>query len=73
VSNDNGKNTIYFGSDWSFEAKWSWDEWTWTRIFGKDENTIIVSSNRANHIYDRYIITNQDENNLNTILEVIQR
>lgn len=72
VSNNNGKNTIYFGSDWSFEAKWSWDEWTWIRVFGKDKNTIIVSSNRADHIYNRYIITNQDENNLNTILEVIQ-
>jgi hypothetical protein len=25
------------------------------------------------HVYHRYIITNVDENNLNTILEIIQR
>jgi hypothetical protein len=27
----------------------------------------------ADHVYDRYIITNVDENKLNTILEVIQK
>jgi hypothetical protein len=25
------------------------------------------------HVYDRYIITNQTEDSLNTILEIIQR
>ena len=73
ISDDNGKNTIYFGSDWSFEAKGSWDEWRWTRTFGQNENTIIVLNNSIDHVYDRYIITNQTENSLNTILEIIQR
>ena len=73
VSTDNWNNTIYFGSDWNFEAKGSRDEWTWTWTFGQDENTIIVLNNNSNHVYDRYIITNVDENSLNTILETIQR
>lgn len=73
VSKDNWNNTIYFGSDWTFEAKGSWDAWKWTRTFGQDENTVIVLNNSIEHIYDRYIITNVDENNLNTILEIIQR
>ena len=70
---DNWKNTIYFSSDWSFEAKGSRDEWTWTRTFGQDENTIIVLNNNSDHVYTRYIITNKDESSLNTILEIIQR
>ena len=73
VSIDNWNNTIYFGSDWTFEAKGSWDEWKWTRTFGQDENTIIVLNNNLDHVYDRYIITSQTENFLNTILETIQR
>ena len=70
---DNWENTIYFGLDWSFKAAWSWDSWEWTRTFGQDENTVIVQNNNLNHIYHRYIITNQTENSLNTILEIIQR
>lgn len=73
ITEDNWNNTIYFGSDWNFEAKGSWDEWKWTRTFGQDKNTVIVSNNNSEHIYDRYIITNQTENSLNTILEIIQR
>ena len=73
VTEDNWNNTIYFGSDWSFDAKGSRDEWTWTRTFGQDENTVIVLNNNSDHVYDRYIITNQTENSLNTILEIIQR
>ena len=67
TSDDNGKNTIYFGSDWSFEAKWSRDEWTWTRTFGQNENTAIVLNNNIDHVYTRYIIINQTEEFLNTI------
>ena len=70
---DNWKNTIYFGSDWTFEAKGSWDEWTWTRTFGQDENTIIVLNNNSDHVYTRYIIINQTEDSLNTVLEIVQR
>lgn len=73
VSENNWNNTIYFGSDWTFKAEWSWDAWEWTRKFGQDENTIIVLNNSIDHVYDRYIITNADENSLNTILEIIQR
>ena len=73
VSTDNWDNTIYFGSDWSFEAKGSRDEWTWTWTFGRDENTIIVLNNNLDHVYDRYIITSHTENSLSTILEIIQR
>ena len=73
TSKDNWDNTIYFGSDWSFKAEWSWDAWEWTRTFGQDENTIIVLNNNLDHVYDRYIITNQTENSLSTILEIIQR
>ena len=69
----NWNNTIYFGSDWSFKAEWKWDAWEWTRTFGQNENTIIVLNNSIDHVYDRYIITEQDENSLNTILEIIQR
>ena len=73
VSENNWNNTIYFGSDWRFKAEWSWDEWEWTRTFWQDENTVIVLNNNLDHVYDRYIITNQTENSLNTILEIIQR
>lgn len=73
VSENNWKNTIYFGSDWSFKAEWSWDAWEWTRTFGQDENTVITLNNNLDHVYDRYIITSQTENSLNTILEIIQR
>jgi hypothetical protein len=34
---------------------------------------VIVLNENADHVYDRYIIINVDENNLNTILEIIQR
>lgn len=73
ISEDNWNNTIYFGSDWSFKAEWSRDAWEWTRTFGQNENTVIVLNNNLDHVYHRYIITNIDENNLNTILEIIQR
>lgn len=73
IAQDNWKNTIYFGSDWTFKAKWSWDEWEWTRTFGQNENTIIVLNNNIDHIYTRYIIINQTEDSLNTIWEIIQR
>lgn len=73
VTKQNDNNTIYFGSDHSFEAKWSRDEGTGTRSFWKDGNTIIVSDSHAEHIYSRYIITHQDEENLHTILEIIQK
>ena len=73
VSENNWNNTIYFWSDWTFRAEWFWDAWEWTWTFGQDENTIIVLNNSIDHLYDRYIITNVDENNLNTILEIIQR
>ena len=73
ISDDNGKNTIYFGSDWSFEAKWSRDAWTWTRTFGQNENTVIALNNNIDHVYTRYIIINQTEESLNTIWEIIQR
>ena len=73
VAENNWNNTIYFWSDWTFEAKWSRDEWKWTWVFWKDENTVIVSYEALPHVYDRYIIINQNENNLNTILEIIQK
>ena len=73
VANDNWKNTIFFGSDWKFEAAWSWDAWEWTWTFWNDENSVIVSDSHNNSIYDRYIITNVDDDNLNTILEIIQK
>ena len=73
ISEDNWENTIYFGSDWTFKAEWSRDAWEWTRTFGQNENTVIVLNNNLDHVYHRYIITNIDENNLNTILEIIQR
>lgn len=73
VSEDNWNDTIYFGSDWTFKAEWSWDAGEWTRTFGQDENTVIVLNNNLDHVYDRYIITSQTENSLSTILEIIQR
>ena len=73
TTEDNWKNTIYFSSNWTFEAKGSRNEWTWTRTFWQDENTVIVLNNNSDHVYDRYIITDQTENSLNTILEIIQK
>jgi len=73
ISENNWENTIYFGSDWTFKAEWKWDAWEWTRTFGQDKNTVIVLNNNLDHVYHRYIITNQTENSLNTILEIIQR
>ncbi len=73
TTQDNWNNTIYFGSDWSFKAEWSWDAWEWTRTFGQDENTVIVLNKNLEHVYHRYIITSQTENSLSTILEIIQR
>lgn len=68
----NWNKTIYFWSDWTFETKWSRDEWTWTRQFWQNENTIILINDSIPHVYDRYIITDQTENSLSTILEIIQ-
>lgn len=73
VAKDNWKNTIFFGSDWKFEAKGSWDAWEWTWTFWNNENSVIVSDSNNENVYSRYIITNVDDNNLNTILEIIQR
>ena len=73
ISEDNWENTIYFSSDWTFKAEWKWDAWEWTRTFGQDKNTVIVLNNNLDHVYHRHIITNQTENSLNTILEIIQR
>jgi len=73
ISENNWENTIYFWSDWSFEAKWSRDAWKWIRVFWQNENTVIVLNENSDHVYNRYIITNVDENNLNTILEIIQK
>jgi len=73
ISENNWENTIYFWSDWTFEAKWSRDAWKWIRVFWQNENTIIVLNENSDHVYNRYIITNVDENNLNTILEIIQK
>ena len=73
VSENNWNNTIYFGSDWSFKAEWSWDAWEWIRTFGQNEDTVIVLNNNLDRVYDRYIITSQTENSLSTILEIIQR
>ena len=73
TTQNNWNNTIYFNSNWSFETKGSRNEWTWTRTFGQDENTIIVLNNNIDHVYDRYIITHQSDNSLSTILEIIQR
>lgn len=73
VSKDNWKNTIFFGSDWKFEAKGSRDEGEGTWVFWNNDNTVIVSDSHADHIYSRYIITNVDDNHLNTILEIIQK
>ena len=64
---------LEISSDWSFKTEWSWDAWEWTRAFWQDENTVIVVNNSANHIYNRYIITNQTEDSLSVILEIIQR
>ena len=49
VSEDNWNNTIYFGSDWSFKAEWSWDAWEWIRTFGQNEDTVIVLNNNLDH------------------------
>ena len=73
IAKDNWNNTIFFGSDWKFEAKGSWDEGEGTWVFWNNENSVIVSSSQNENVYDRYIITNQDDENLNTILEIIQR
>ena len=73
TTQNNWKNTIYFGSDWTFKAQWGWNAWEWTRTFGQDENTVIVLNNNLDHVYDRYIITSLTENSLSTILEIIQR
>lgn len=73
VAEDNWNNTIFFGTGWEFEAKGSWDEGKGSWIFWNNENTVIVTSSQNENVYDRYIITNQDDENLNTILEIIQR
>ena len=70
ISKDIKKNPDKY---WTFKADWSWDAWEWTRTFGQDKNTVIVLNNNLDHVYDRYIITNQTEDSLSTILEIIQR
>lgn len=65
--------TFKFKSDWTFETKWSRDEWTWTWVFWKDENTVIVLMNEIQHIYDRYNILEKSENEMIMSLDIIQR
>lgn len=73
VAEDNWNNTIFFGTGWEFEAKGSWDEGKGSWVFWNNKDTVIVTSSQNENVYDRYIITNQDDENLNTILEIIQR
>ena len=72
TSGNSWNNTIYFGSDWSFEGKNALEKRKWTRTFGQNKNTVIVE-NESTMGYDRFIITNQTEDSLNTIIEIIQR
>lgn len=73
VAKDNWKNTIFFGSDWKFEAAGSWDAWEWTWTFWNNGNSVIVSDSNNENVYSRYVITNVDDEHLNTVLEIIQR
>lgn len=65
--------TFEFKSDWTFETKWSRDEWTWTWVFGKDEDTVVVLMNELQHVYNRYNILQKSETGLLMSLEIIQR
>ena len=73
TAEDNWNNTIYFNSNWSFEDNTSRElSWKWTWTWGTDANTIIVEKENV-PVYFRYIITNQTNNSLWTILEIIQK
>lgn len=73
TAEDNWNDTIYFGSDWSFEDNTNRElNWKWTWTFGKDPTTIIVEKENV-PVYSRYIITNLTNNSLWTILEIIQK
>lgn len=73
TAENNWDNTIYFNSNWSFEDNTSRElSWKWTWTWGTDANTIIVEKENV-PVYFRYIITNQTNNSLWTILEIIQK
>lgn len=73
TAEDNWNNTIYFNSNWSFEDNTNRElSWKWTWTWGTDANTIIVEKENV-PVYFRYIITNQTNNSLWTILEIIQK
>ncbi len=65
--------SFIFNSDGTFETKWSRDEWKWTRSFGQDEYTVVVTNEKTDHVYDRYIIEPLTDNSISIITEIIQK
>lgn len=65
--------TFLFKRDWSFETSGSRDAWKWTRIFWKDDKTIVVLMDDIQHVYNRYNIIEQDDEDMSFSLDIIQR
>lgn len=65
--------TFEFKSDWIFETKWSWDEWFWTWVFGKNDKATIVIMDDIPHIFDRYTILENSEDKMTLLLDIIQK
>ena len=65
--------TFLFKTDWLFETTWSRDAWEWTRVFGKDDKTVIVLMNDIQHVYDRYNIIEKSEDDMIFSLDIIQK
>lgn len=68
---NNNKYMIFY-NNWDFERnKWR-DEWTGIRIFGKNDETILIDSHPP-HSYDRYIIQYLSEDTMHVTREIMNK
>lgn len=73
TNNKNEENRyLIFNKNGNFENNNSRDEWTGTRIFWKNDTTILVDTD-PHHTYDRYIIQYQTEDEIHLTREILQK
>ncbi len=71
-TNQTGNNYLVFTTNGEFENHGSQDEWTGTRIFWKNDKTILVDT-EPHHTYDRYIIQYQTGGEIHLTREILQK
>ena len=63
---------IVFSSDGTLLKVWTYDEWTYTRHFAKNDSTIIINNKNNDSIIERFIINEMTDDELIAFSEYIQ-